>query len=616
MENVATKTQSARTPKAPKAPRLPLTGTNDAVDATISAAQALFDAYPQQSAGHTAAEAASDAAKDDPRIQRAWERCDRRFQRIIERLDAASDAILKPEVRSLAEAQTRLHAYVVAQALQGLPFKRWRNWTLDAAIKAARRAMWNEDGLTKALAVFAADVAKVTAEPPSGPPPAPGGVIRAAADCYLRLEERFAHSTTNSERHALSEAQQPHIDAVLANRAVTLADLIAKAEVAETYQPAPDHDEHGDLQWRLHRSLTDDLLALKNTPHPDAELLALGAEFERRWAEQRAYPIEAGDGGYDALTARTDEVSERIRRIRATTIEGLRVKARVVLECQSDEQDVPVEFTDGGRLCDTGVAASIVNDLLGLAERPIEERKAEAEQVRAQLSRHREMRRPADMNGPVARSWYAARDAYFAAQAASDAFHDAELDRADPSGSDAALDAVAAAMERWESLPPPSLEALAEVMLASLRFNGFSEVRQTDHLAKGFRDLLDGSMTHEIFAARFTLHALRLAGQAPELLTVVPIAGLYPDHADAFDDADWYSRHVNAEPHATRWPELVEWWRAVQADPDQRGRQTVTGRHNVRAVYEAAAEPVCEDVIAAAPDYERGPEALRLARAI
>lgn len=320
-------------------------------------------------------------------------------------------------------------------------------------------------------------------------------------------------------------------------------------------------------------------------PHPDAELLALGAEFERRWEAQRALPSEAFDAEYDALQNRTSEIGDQIRRVRATTLDGLRVKARVAQECQTDTLSEPFEISTGDYLSDNSVAESIVNDLLGLPPREAPERDAEARAEYEAVSRLRGMRAPCDMNSPAARAWYAARDRYFAAQAASDAWT-SEKDAADPEGSDAALDTVAEAMERWESLPPPSLESLVEIMLASINFNATTSLYQTADRWQTFRDLLDGGDTPEIFMARYTLHALRLVGEPSDLLTVVPIAGLNPSIEVDSEEA-WLAAHHDAKPYEKRRPELVDWWRAVLSDPEQRASQVIAGRENCRAASDA-----------------------------
>lgn len=351
-------------------------------------------------------------------------------------------------------------------------------------------------------------------------------------------------------------------------------------------------------------------------PSSDTPLLALGEEFEARWAEQRAYPIENGDSGYQALDARTDEIADLIRKVPATTMEGLRVKARVVQFCQGDDLSEPVEFTSGDRLGDTVVAASLINDLLGLTERPAAEREAEREAEQALYSRRRGMRMPYDMGSPSAQAWYAARDRYYAAKAASDVFKDPVRDAEDPAGSDMALDLAAEALERWECLPPPSLAAMAEVMHESMAYTGAGgRVWHTADSPLAMRELLDSGRTHAVFAARYYLHTLRLAGSESEALCAVPISGLCPAYEEPDDEigpeqsAAWEAYHQAVEPYATRRPALVEWWRVILGDPDQRQRQAIVGRVNCRAASDAVmpAPPADEDAIAAAPAEARQP---------
>lgn len=214
--------------------------------------------------------------------------------------------------------------------------------------------------------------------------------------------------------------------------------------------------------------------------------------------------------------------------------------------------------------------------------------------------------------GPMAAAWNRAKTAYIAASAASDVYHIKAHDQADGEGSDASLDAKAAAMEAWEAIPPPSIEALAEVMLASLDFNGWEWNYQRSDSDASWRDLLDGGDTHEIFAARYTLHALRLCAADHPALSVVTMEGLFEpfDHnmaGEMIREEDWRSHHAQARIYPPRYPELVEWWRAILTDPTQKDRQNIVGRDNCRAAFDATVD---EDAVAAAPDCAREPVAV------
>lgn len=148
----------------------------------------------------------------------------------------------------------------------------------------------------------------------------------------------------------------------------------------------------------------------------------------------------------------------------------------------------------------------------------------------------------------VERAWTSAREAYRAACAARDALP------SDVSGADyeRALDAVAEAMERWETMAPPTLAAMTEVMLASLDFNGWGWKFQKTTEPDAWRDLLDGGDPYQIFAARYTLHALRLAGVDHPARSVVPTSGyrapfdeMTPDCGPEMEAA-WREHHDHA----------------------------------------------------------------------
>lgn len=151
----------------------------------------------------------------------------------------------------------------------------------------------------------------------------------------------------------------------------------------------------------------------------------------------------------------------------------------------------------------------------------------------------------------AAKAWYAARADYLAARAASDA--------ADDDRSDQTLDDVAEAMERWETMPPPTLAAMVEVMLASLDFNGMAWVYQKTSQPDAWRDLLDAGDTHEIFAARYTLHAMRLTGIDHPARAVVPTAG----YRAPFDEA----AHESGPEMEAAWRAHHAQWADVRSGP-------------------------------------------------
>lgn len=130
----------------------------------------------------------------------------------------------------------------------------------------------------------------------------------------------------------------------------------------------------------------------------------------------------------------------------------------------------------------------------------------------------------------AAQDWNKARDRFRAAEAAVEA--------ASVSDQDALYDASAEALVRWEELPPPTVEAYAEVMGASfdLQYVGQRAYRKLDD-PRTLRDLLDNETDAGAhFAARYYLHALRLAGSKSPALTTPPIQGLFPAFVEPNDD--------------------------------------------------------------------------------
>lgn len=109
------------------------------------------------------------------------------------------------------------------------------------------------------------------------------------------------------------------------------------------------------------------------------------------------------------------------------------------------------------------------------------------------------------------------------------------------------------ALEAWEALTPPDIKALAEVMAASINFGIAHWTFQSADCPRTMRDLLDGGDAGEIFAARYYLHVLRMAGSPSAALSAAPIAGLFPKFegdGDAHDAAKaWDEHHRTAEPN-------------------------------------------------------------------
>lgn len=98
----------------------------------------------------------------------------------------------------------------------------------------------------------------------------------------------------------------------------------------------------------------------------DAGLIALGAQFERVWAiEKTFWEGKLSPATYSLAEdahASTGDLAEQIVKLRATTMEGLRVKARVVAWCYQGEPSVDLD----ARTTDIRIAESIVHDLLAV----------------------------------------------------------------------------------------------------------------------------------------------------------------------------------------------------------------------------------------------------------
>jgi hypothetical protein len=99
------------------------------------------------------------------------------------------------------------------------------------------------------------------------------------------------------------------------------------------------------------------------TPRIDAQLIQLGDELEIAWADERR--ICQDETSSDAKVARAcDRVASIVDKIEATqasSIEGLRVKARAIAWCHGDK--APIALTDK-QTTDVRLAQAIIADLL------------------------------------------------------------------------------------------------------------------------------------------------------------------------------------------------------------------------------------------------------------
>jgi hypothetical protein len=106
-------------------------------------------------------------------------------------------------------------------------------------------------------------------------------------------------------------------------------------------------------------------------PDPDAVLLRLGREFEAAvaaematWAVAEHYTAEEQENQADAVHAPIAALMDEIISLRATTLAGMKVKARAVSYCWSGKPVTAEELTDhGDPTTDVQLIASLMADL-------------------------------------------------------------------------------------------------------------------------------------------------------------------------------------------------------------------------------------------------------------
>jgi hypothetical protein len=97
---------------------------------------------------------------------------------------------------------------------------------------------------------------------------------------------------------------------------------------------------------------------------PDARLRELGAAFDQLAAELEENGRSEREEEVDALYAKIEQIEQEICATRATTLEGLRVKARVT-KWWSVGEEVLLVHNDVDRTSEIAFAESILRDLLG-----------------------------------------------------------------------------------------------------------------------------------------------------------------------------------------------------------------------------------------------------------
>ncbi len=110
-------------------------------------------------------------------------------------------------------------------------------------------------------------------------------------------------------------------------------------------------------------------LGVASELHPDAQLIGLGAEFEKAWEREKVAVLAGDNAAVSQACDRTGLIVEQIERRAATTFEGLWVKARAVSWCHCEEPLGPDSLTDEPT-ADIRLAGTILRDILAIG-RPL-----------------------------------------------------------------------------------------------------------------------------------------------------------------------------------------------------------------------------------------------------
>ncbi|WP_374308241.1 hypothetical protein [Methylocella sp.] len=106
--------------------------------------------------------------------------------------------------------------------------------------------------------------------------------------------------------------------------------------------------------------------------HPDAELIRLGAMLDEASRKTIALEAELHDdhsGGdranFDAALDAASAIVDQIERLSATTVAGLKAKARAIAWCRDDDP-FDDDFVGGRGTTDMRLAASVLRDVMAM----------------------------------------------------------------------------------------------------------------------------------------------------------------------------------------------------------------------------------------------------------
>lgn len=172
-----------------------------------------------------------------------------------------------------------------------------------------------------------------------------------------------------SDEHLVEEVIKLE-DLIKDTAARTVAGFAIKAGIAKLH--ASDEEEpHESYGVALARSLTNELAAHPRASHPDAHLLRLGEELERRWLEEEALEAikDSTDEQRDVVCDFTGLVAHQIASTPAKTLDGMKVKARAIAWCWSDRSGEMADFFEQSETgTDRRFIWAMLRELLGTAK--------------------------------------------------------------------------------------------------------------------------------------------------------------------------------------------------------------------------------------------------------
>lgn len=296
------------------APRLPAAGDLTPLGLAVARSQRLFDALPELSARHTAADLMD---KGDSRTRAAYGEIDAAYQRHLQALSQANLAILRSPVTTTQDVYDKLEAFILATAAVVIRHETWQQLDLETALVALERTHWTEE-FGPALSAVARDLALVASRP--GADPGRSGRRRNTTGAGKAWAEALsAYELAHAEREwASDKSKRLHV---------------------ESFAACPSMLREPQLHWGVHARWSDAAEIAADPLLSDAERPELTQLLET-WCEAKPSNMisETDDEELDELHDRELDAYENLMATPAPDVAALARKQAIAFREESEDR--------------------------------------------------------------------------------------------------------------------------------------------------------------------------------------------------------------------------------------------------------------------------------------